>query len=270
MYELTLIKQNGGAYIDSREVAEIIGKQHGHLMRDIRGYVSTMGKITQSNFGVSDFFVESTYFDSTGRELPCYLLSKSGCEVVANKLTGEKGILFTVAYVAKFNEMEQKERAELESLLTLPPPRLGEINASVRIIVPALKKMGATSERIVKFLTEAYEPFGIYVAADDEFADIPQTYTAKQIAKMHGVFSMNANPHPQAVSCILNENICISEKHKTVITTDYGTHIGVSVRYDEYAAQAVEDWIIENGCPSEIYGFERTYRVIYDFQLNKK
>ena len=50
MTDLTLIKKNGGVYIDSREVAEMLGKQHGHLMRDIHKYVATMGKITQSNF----------------------------------------------------------------------------------------------------------------------------------------------------------------------------------------------------------------------------
>ena len=47
--------------------------------------------------------------------MPCYLISKMGCEVIGNKLTGEKGILFTVAYVTKFNAMEAAERAELES-----------------------------------------------------------------------------------------------------------------------------------------------------------
>ena len=62
MNELTIIKRSGGNYVDSREVAEVIGKQHGHLMRDIRGYIETMEKTTQSNFGVSDFFLESSYF----------------------------------------------------------------------------------------------------------------------------------------------------------------------------------------------------------------
>jgi len=270
MYDLTVIKQNGGAYIDSREVAEAIGKRHHHLLRDINGYIKIMRESTKTNFGFSEFFLESSYFDSTGRELPCFLLSKMGCEMVANKLTGEKGVLFTAAYVAKFNAMEAAERAELEALAALRAPRLGEYNACARIIVRALQNMGATAERIVGFLKGVYEPLGITVADDDEIDDAPQMYTAKQIAKMHGVYSVNGNLHPQAVACILNENLFVGDKHKTVVTADYGDHIGVSVRYDEYAAQAVEDWIIEHGCPSEIYGFERTYHVLYDFQLKKQ
>jgi hypothetical protein len=163
--------------------------------------------------------------------------------------------------------MEAAERAELEARAAPPAPRLGECNAAARIVVRALRNMGATSERIALFLNGLYEPFGISLMDDDEVDEIPQTYTAKQIAKMHGVYSHSGNPHYQAVSCILNENLFVGEKHRTVVTADYGDHIGVSVLYDEYAAQAVEDWIIENGCPSEIYGFNRTYHVLYDSQI---
>jgi Rha family phage regulatory protein len=90
MYNLSIIKQNGNAYIDSREVAEAIGKRHHHLLRDISGYIKIMRKSTETNFGFSDFFVESSYFDGTGRELPRYLLSKLGCEICAHKLTARK------------------------------------------------------------------------------------------------------------------------------------------------------------------------------------
>ncbi len=38
MQDLTLIRQDGGCYIDSREVAELIGKRHDNLLRDIMGY----------------------------------------------------------------------------------------------------------------------------------------------------------------------------------------------------------------------------------------
>jgi hypothetical protein len=44
---------------------------------------------------------------------------------------------------------------------------------------------------------------------------------------------------------------------------DYGDHIGISVRYDEYAAHSVKNWLVEYGLPSEVYGFERTYKIRY-------
>ena len=274
MYDLTVIKQNGGAYIDSREVAEVIGKKHGHLMRDIRGYIEIMLNNGLSKVGLSDFFVESSYLNLQNKQMPCYLISKMGCELVANKLIGEKGVLFTAAYVTKFNAMETAELARLEAgyaeleaelalLSTMPAPRLGEFNACSRIIVRALRDMGATSEQIVRFLKGVYEPFGIAVAEDDEINNTPKMYTAKQIAKKLGVYSVNGNPHYQAIACILNENMFIGDNHKTVTTQDYGNHVGVCVRYDDYAVQSVKDWLVEYGLPNEIYGFGRTYQVLY-------
>ena len=267
MYDLTLIQSNGGTYIDSREVAQLIGKRHDHLLRDIGKYRKTMEKHTAPKIGVSEFFLENTYIDTTGRELPCYLLSKKGCELVANKLTGEKGILFTIAYVTKFNDMElavlDKLKSDVALLSALPVPRLGEYNACARIIAKGLRDRGASAEEILKFLKGVYEPLGIVVAEDGELDNAPQMFTAKQIAKRLGIYSVNGNPHYHAVSCILNENLFIDESHKTIEASDYGNHIGVCVRYDEYAVQSVKDWLAEYSYPNEIYGFERTYRILY-------
>lgn len=108
MDQLQVINRNGQLLVDSREVAEMLEKRHDHLLRDIAGYVEILEKNTAPNFGVSDFFVESSYQDSTGRTLKCYLLTRKGCDMIANKMTGEKGVLFTATYVTRFEEMERK------------------------------------------------------------------------------------------------------------------------------------------------------------------
>lgn len=95
MKELTVFEHNHVDVVDSRQVAEMVGKNHKDLMRSIREYVETLDRSTKRNFAPSDFFIESTYKDSTGRTLPCYMLTKKGCDMVANKMTGEKGVLFT-------------------------------------------------------------------------------------------------------------------------------------------------------------------------------
>lgn len=107
MNELSIIHKNGVDVIDSREVAEAIGKQHAHLMRDIHNYAEVIEKSNESNFGLVDFFIPSTYTDTKGEERPCYLLTKKGCDMVANKMTGEKGVLFTAAYVTAFEKMRE-------------------------------------------------------------------------------------------------------------------------------------------------------------------
>jgi len=90
--------------INSIEVAEMVRKEHNMLLRDIRKYCEYLG---QSNFAQSDFFIESSYVNSQNKQMPCYLVTRKGCHMVGNKLTGQKGTLFTAAYINRFHEMEQ-------------------------------------------------------------------------------------------------------------------------------------------------------------------
>ena len=88
MSNLEVFKFDGIDVVDSRQVAEMIGKQHKNLLRDISGYVGVMAESTELKIEPSEFFIESSYKDSTGRALPCYLLTKKGCDMVANTFNG--------------------------------------------------------------------------------------------------------------------------------------------------------------------------------------
>ncbi|MCY7661989.1 Rha family transcriptional regulator, partial [Bacillus safensis] len=101
--------------VDSREVAEMVDKRHADLVRSIESYLVVIGQ--NAKLRSDDFFIESTYQAGTGKLYKHYLLTKQGCEMVANKMTGEKGVLFTAAYVTQFNEMEQN----LQSFSNLSP-----------------------------------------------------------------------------------------------------------------------------------------------------
>lgn len=103
MNNLTVFEQNGQLLTDSREVAMMVQRRHDHLIRDIKGYVK---HLTDANFGVSEYFIESEYKDSTGRTLPCYLCTKKGCDMIANKMTGKKGVIFTATYIEAFEKMK--------------------------------------------------------------------------------------------------------------------------------------------------------------------
>ena len=46
--------------LDSREVAEMVGKQHKHLLRDINGYIENMKQGTELKIEPSEFFIPST------------------------------------------------------------------------------------------------------------------------------------------------------------------------------------------------------------------
>lgn len=96
-------KSGSVQYIDSREVAEMVGKRHPDLKRDIKRYIS---QLDMSKIAHIDFFIDSTYHDSGNREQSCYLITLKGCEFIAHKLTGQKGTEFTARYINRFHEME--------------------------------------------------------------------------------------------------------------------------------------------------------------------
>ena len=60
--------------MSSREIAELTGKRHAHVMRDIRNMLAEL-EITEPSFGCS-------YQDSTGRSLPCFNLDRDLTETL--------------------------------------------------------------------------------------------------------------------------------------------------------------------------------------------
>lgn len=107
--------------IPSYDVAEMMEKKHWEVLRMLEGYkppkgsksrkvVGILPTLNDHNVVVVDYFIPSTYVDAKGENRKCYECTKMGCELLANKMTGEKGILFTAKYVKRFNEMEQQQK----------------------------------------------------------------------------------------------------------------------------------------------------------------
>lgn len=96
--------------LTSMEVAEMVGKDHKNILRDIRGYNE---ELCQLKIEPSDFFTESTYQNSQNKTQPCYLVTKKGCEFIAHKLTGIKGTEFTAKYINRFHDMEEVIRTKI-------------------------------------------------------------------------------------------------------------------------------------------------------------
>ncbi|HWO95301.1 MAG TPA: ORF6C domain-containing protein [Bacillus sp. (in: firmicutes)] len=163
MKKLKVINRDGVLLTDSREVAEMTNVRHSDLLEKIAAYCQYL---LNGEFRPSDFFIESTYLDNLNRQKPCYLLTRKGCDMVANKMTGEKGVQFTAAYVTQFEEMEQKLKnpfqgasKELQAIFMLDV-RTQEVEARVEKLENnstidygqqrELRKLGNT--RIVKLL----------------------------------------------------------------------------------------------------------------------
>lgn len=115
--------------ISSMEVAKMIDKNHKNLMQDIRKYTKYLEEsnsdLGQLNFqpssldgksnelkiepvengiiNLNEFWVESSYINQQNRKMPCFKITKKGCEFIAHKCTGKKGVVFTARYINRFH-----------------------------------------------------------------------------------------------------------------------------------------------------------------------
>lgn len=150
--------------LNSREVADMVRKDHRKLLRDIRVYIE---QLNQSNIGLVDFFEESTYVDGKGESRPCYLITKKGCEFIAHKLTGIKGTEFTARYINRFHEMEE------ELIVTNPADiPIGEVASYLKAMDRVAVRQNLAPHKIAENFKKVSEQFGIQLT--DDFIKIPE------------------------------------------------------------------------------------------------
>ena len=104
--------------ITTLEIAEMMEVRHQKVLEKLEGRKDGTQKgivqvLTEHQMVFSDYFILSSYKDSSVKENKCYNVTKLGCDFLANKFTGEKGIIFTALYVKKFDEMEKSVQKKL-------------------------------------------------------------------------------------------------------------------------------------------------------------
>lgn len=178
MNQLKVISFDGQLVTESRDVAEMIEQNHKELLRTIRSYSEILG---EHNFAQSDFFIESSYVNSQNKSFPCFLLTRKGCDMVANKMTGQKGVLFTAAYVTRFEEMEQK--------LDKPKSQLEIMQMQIDQMVKQEQRLNEQDNRIEKIETEQQNITEIIGLSVVEWRK-KVTNILNRIAKNNGGFQM--------------------------------------------------------------------------------
>lgn len=154
--------------ITTLEVAEMMEVAHSDLLKKIEGRKDRKGYIQILNEGqmsVVDFFHKSFYVDAKGEERPCYEVTRLGCDFLANKSTGEKGVIFTARYVKRFQEMENRIR---RVPLTEHP---GEVANYLKEMGRRMEKEQMAPHKIAEAFKMVSEQFGIQLP--DDFVKVP-------------------------------------------------------------------------------------------------
>lgn len=89
--------------VSSLEIAEITGKQHAHVMRDIREQFEKLG-IGQSRFG-------SSYINEQNKEQPCFILDQEQLLILASGYD----VVLRAKIIKRWFDLEEKEIKKTES-----------------------------------------------------------------------------------------------------------------------------------------------------------
>ena len=152
---MELLDFEGQSVLDSRDVAKMIGKTHAHLSRDIQGYIIDIS--TNPNLDSLSFFIPSTYTDKKGEVRKCYLLTRQGCEFVANKMTGKKGNQFT-QYVSLFNSMKKQISNPTEKIYEMFPQTPRNFPQALRALADSQEQLAKQKPKVDYFDSQMRNP----------------------------------------------------------------------------------------------------------------
>lgn len=263
--------------IDSREVAKMVGKDHPHLLRDIKGYIEYMEVLGESNIGFTDFFIPTTYTSRQNKELPRYDVTKKGCEFIANKLTGQKGTQFTAAYVTRFNQMElavpqpqQIASSDDDEKLLIARKRADAMarNSKSKVAGQLLKLWNAAGikpEYQALALGDYYRDDGIQLPAI-ALQGTKVTYDKTTIADKLGILSKAGKPHAHAIGAIIAK-LDISDDETERIPYCRNGHDGFDYQYTESVINKISGWLTCNGHPTQIVAPNKIYQIRYRQKL---
>ena len=204
--------------ITSLEIAELTGKSHFHIMRDIRNITDNLdiqGITTASNFGFSN------YLDSTGRQLPMFQLTKKGALVLASgydpvlrykiidrleQLELEKRVASSSTEAPTPRQLAylvlklEDEKDKLQNELNIAAPKVeytDKVLTSMSGILTTqiAKELGTTAQKLNRFLElkkVQYKRNGQWIlAAKYQNLQYTETITSLEITELTGKMHYN-------------------------------------------------------------------------------
>ena len=167
--EQLVIVKDDNTYTTSRKVAEIFGKQHAHVLREIEKLKPhCVGKFTQSIFGLS------YYRDKSGKKNKEFYLTKNGFILLTMGFSGQKALEFKIAYMNAFDQMQE-------------------------IITKRLYGEGVTLTELRKKVTCNY-------AKDLFFHDEGYVYLRSEVLKYLGYKNINQKARERYINCFVTLN----------------------------------------------------------------
>lgn len=175
MTDIVFQGSEGQPLTNSVLVAEKFDKRHCDIIKKIKGLLN------DSPQKCGQFFVSSTYTDSSGKENLMYIMNRDGFTLLAMGFTGQKALQFKLDYIDAFNKMEQTIR----NTRNLPS---SADTAMLKQLVETTQTMAAQISRMQEELNRQRDmlllpPTNVIVEEPRISPRQRKYYTVKQMAK---------------------------------------------------------------------------------------
>ncbi len=203
----------------SLEIAEVTGRRHADVMRDIRNILDQ--GVNERNFALVK------YTDKKGEQRPMYVLTKKGCLILAS---GYDAVL-REKIINRWEELERKERQQQEPI---------DEDKAILFALTTLQKRVESKEKEIKQLQQQTQALTTQnqlqehelkiqapkVEYHDKVLASTSTYDTTQIAKELGMSAITLNKKLQdlKVQYKLSGQWVLYAKYQSKGYTDTRTH----------------------------------------------
>lgn len=157
----------------SLEIAEITGKQHAHVMRDIRNLLEQ--GVSESNFGLSSY--KQGQPNGGTKDVPCFVLTKKGCLILASGYDA----LLREKIIDRWEELETGKAAPCY----ITTNKEDEVKARMVWVKGCKELLNLNDSSTLKLMKDVAAPLGL--PSPDYVPSKGLMHSATALLKKHGV-----------------------------------------------------------------------------------
>ncbi|MHB1683949.1 MAG: Rha family transcriptional regulator [Bacilli bacterium] len=185
--------ENDRPVTDSLTVADVFGKEHKHVMRDIQGILAEI----DPKWGVPNFGLTPYVHPQNGQTYKKYILTEDGFTLLVMGYTGKDAMRFKVDYIQEFRRMQEQLRQAHMAVTYKLPQTFKEALLALVAQVEKTEQLETKQLMLQQCLAET-QPKITYL---DRILESKDTVLITQIAKDYGLSGrrLNAILHDEGV-----------------------------------------------------------------------
>lgn len=177
MNELVIMRDQS-AVTTSLSVAEVFGKEHRNVLRDIRN-------LQKDALNFEQMFIEGDSPDSYGRSRKIYFMNRDGFSLLAMGFTGSEAVKFKQRFLAEYNRME-KYITNQNRITSTPTGRKESFEMALTGVEYAARILRTDTTSNIKMLEDAHKEFGVTTAALPDYVDEEVTRSLTSLLNDYG------------------------------------------------------------------------------------